>query len=122
MYSVYQSGQFGSLPRSRVSCCPCAVEARCSACFRSPADAYVVWPATRPGTRVVTSCSSQPGLVRASEHAAGVVKHLGRIDAVRDEFVARRLDVGDNQVHPLGGAGCRHGDVLADDDPATGAP
>jgi hypothetical protein len=30
-------------------------------------------------------------MVRASVHAAGVVEHLGRVDAVRDEFVARRI-------------------------------
>jgi hypothetical protein len=40
---------------------------------------------------------------------------------VRDEFVARSLDVGDDQVQALGGAGCRRGDVLAEDDRAPGA-
>jgi len=39
----------------------------------------------------------QVGLVRASVHAAGV-EYLGRVDAVRDQFVARSLDVGDDQV------------------------
>jgi len=63
----------------------------------------------------------QVGLVRASVHAAGVVEHLARVDAVRDEFVARSLDAGDDQVQALGGAGRRRSDVLAEDDRAPGA-
>src|SRR5258705_5716547 len=63
----------------------------------------------------------QVGLVSASVHAARVVEHFGRVDAVRDEFLARSLDVGDDQVQTLGGAGCRRGDVLAEDDRAPGA-
>ncbi len=59
MYSAYQSGQFSSGWPVRFSCWPCAAAARRSACDRSYADAYVVSPATRPGNRVVTSCSSQ---------------------------------------------------------------
>lgn len=54
-------------------------------------------------------------------HAAGVVEHLGRVDAVRDEFGARSLDVGDDQVQALGEAGRRRGDVPAEDDRAPGA-
>jgi hypothetical protein len=30
------------------------------------------------------------------------VKHFARVDAVRDELIARSLDVGDDQVQALG--------------------
>src|SRR5690242_9446173 len=61
------------------------------------------------------------GLVAAVVHAISVVEHLGRVDALCDEFFARGLDVGDYQVQALGGAGCRRGDVLTEDDRAPGA-
>src|SRR5580658_10390062 len=61
------------------------------------------------------------GLVRASVHAAAVVKHLGYVDAERDNLGPRSLDVGDDQVQTLGRAGCRRGDVLAEDDRAPRA-
>ena len=59
MYAAYQSGQFSSALPMRFSCSPWAAAARRSACARSPTYAYVVSPATRPGNRVVSSCSSQ---------------------------------------------------------------
>ena len=63
----------------------------------------------------------QVGLVRASVHAVGVVEHLADLDAATEQLVAGGLDVGDDQVQALGGAGCRRGDVLAEDDRAPGA-
>ena len=48
----------------------------------------------------------QIGLVRAGIHAAAVVEHLADLDAAGEELVARSLDVGDDQVQALGGAGC----------------
>jgi hypothetical protein len=50
--------------------------------------------------------------VRARVDAAGVVEHLGCVDAVCDQFGARSLDVGDDQVQALGRAGRGRGDVL----------
>ena len=60
----------------------------------------------------------QIGLVRAGVHVAGVVEHLADLDAATEQFVAGGLDVGDDQVQSLGGAGRRRGDVLAEDDRA----
>ena len=60
MYSAYQSGQFGSVAPMRFSCWPCAASARRSALARSLAEQNEVTPESmRPGSRVVTSCSSQ---------------------------------------------------------------
>src|ERR1700724_3595463 len=59
-------------------------------------------------------------LVRASVNAVGVVEHFADLYAATDQFVAGGLDVGDNQVQSLGGAGCGPGDVLAEDDRAPG--
>ena len=63
----------------------------------------------------------QVGFVRASVHTAGVVEHLADLDAATEQLFAGSLDVGDDQVQALGGAGCRRGDVLAEDDRAPGA-
>ena len=61
MYAAYQSGQFSSASPMRFSCSPWAAAARRSAPARSLADPNEVTPAsTRPGSRVVISCSSQP--------------------------------------------------------------
>ena len=60
----------------------------------------------------------QVGLVRASVHAAGAVEHLADLNAATEQFVAGSLDVRDDQVQALGGAGRRGGDVLAEDDRA----
>jgi len=61
MYRAYQSGQSGSAAPIRFSCSPCAAEARRMALARSAADPNEVGAGpTRPGSRAVTSCSSQP--------------------------------------------------------------
>ena len=61
MYAAYQSGQFGSAWPMRFSCSPWAAAARRIALARSLAEPNDVAAAsTRPGSRVVTSCSSQP--------------------------------------------------------------
>src|SRR6267378_1162443 len=65
--------------------------------------------------------SKQIRLVRAGIHAAGAVEHLADLYAATQQLVARRLDVGHDQVQALRGAGCRRGDVLAEDDRAPGA-
>src|SRR5882672_1231647 len=65
--------------------------------------------------------SKQVGLVRASVHAAGIVEHLADLNSATEQLVARGLDVGDDQVQALRGAGCRRGYVLAEDDRAPGA-
>jgi hypothetical protein len=51
-------------------------------------------------------------------HVAGAVKHLADRDAAREQVGAGGLDVGDDQVQSLRGAGRRRGDVLAEDDRA----
>src|SRR5262245_36457056 len=61
MYSAYQSGQFLSrTPPVLFSCSPCAASARRSALASSAREVNVVSStSTRPGKRVVISCSSQ---------------------------------------------------------------
>ena len=60
MYAAYQSGQFSSRCPVRFSCSPWAASARRIAFARSLAEPNVVSAASmRPGSRVVTSCSSQ---------------------------------------------------------------
>jgi hypothetical protein len=63
--------------------------------------------------------SKQEGLVRALVHAFAV-EHFADLDAIEQLF-AGGLDVGDDQVQALGGAGRRRGDVLAEVDRAPGA-
>ena len=65
--------------------------------------------------------AKQVGLVRARVHDAGVVEHFTDLDAATEKLVADGLDVRNDQVQPLGGAGRRGGDVLAKDDRAPGA-
>jgi hypothetical protein len=61
MYAAYQSGQFSSAWPRRSSCSPWATDARRIASARSLADPNDVAAAsTRPGSRLVTSWSSQP--------------------------------------------------------------
>ena len=61
MYAAYHSGQFSSASPMRFSCSPWAAAARRSALTKSPVDANAVPVASiRPGSRVVTSCISQP--------------------------------------------------------------
>jgi len=49
------------------------------------------------------------------------VEHLADLDAATEQLVAGGHDVRDDQVQALGGAGRRRGDVLAEDDRASGA-
>src|SRR6266478_2742370 len=65
--------------------------------------------------------SKQVGLVRARVHAGGVVEHFADLEAAIEQRFAGGLDVGDDQVQALGGAGCRRSYVLAEDDRAPGA-
>jgi len=48
-------------------------------------------------------------------------EHFGDLDAAIEQRFAGGLDVGDNEVQALRGAGCRRGDVLAEDDRAPRA-
>src|ERR1700730_11763970 len=64
--------------------------------------------------------SKQEWLVRARVHAF-VVKHLANLDATIEQLFAGGLEVGDDQVHALGGAGRRRGDVPAEYNRAPGA-
>ncbi len=63
----------------------------------------------------------QVGLVRAGVHPAAVVERLADRDTAAKQLFAGGLHVGDDQVQALGGAGCRRGDVLAEDDRAPRA-
>src|SRR5882672_3410120 len=63
----------------------------------------------------------QVGLIRASVYAAGVMEHVADLDAATEQLRASGLDVGDDQVQALCGAGYRRSDVLAKDDRAPGA-
>ena len=45
-----------------------------------------------------------------------MVERLADRDAAIEQFLAGGVDVGNDQVQALGGAGCRRGDVLAEDD------
>ena len=71
----------------------------------------------RPGN---SDPPEQVGFVRAGVCATGVVEHAADLHAATDQFFAGCLDVGDNQVQPLGGPGSGRGDVLAEDDRAPG--
>ena len=63
----------------------------------------------------------QVGLIRAGVHAAAVVENLADLDPATQQLVAGGSDVGDDQVQALGGAGCCSGDILAENDRASGA-
>ena len=59
------------------------------------------------GIRPLTpEASKEVGFVRTSVHLAGV-EHLANFDAATEQFLAGGLDIGDDQVEALGGAGCR---------------
>src|SRR3954447_8320539 len=140
MYAAYQVGHCSSrTPPLRASCSPWAVATRISACSRSctePNDVAAVL--MRPGSRVVTSWSSQVlpsgsanvasgavarGLVRYAGHsvrlAAGNelsarpdgVEDVADLRTVRRDLVAGGLDVGHDQVEPLGRTGLGGGDL-----------
>jgi hypothetical protein len=49
------------------------------------------------------------------------MEYLGDLDAAAEQLVAGGIDVGDDQIQTLSGAGCCCGDVLAEDDRAPGA-
>jgi hypothetical protein len=148
IYSAYQSGQFARIALS-VSRAAHGLRSAHRLCkiVRRGIDAYVVLPATRPASRFVTSCSNQPlpsgslkenkrivaemlgvrpGHSRAdagkpASRSGLTVKHLARIDAVCDEFAARRLDVGDGEEHCLCRTRCSRCEVYAELDRAAGA-
>src|SRR5215467_8270338 len=63
----------------------------------------------------------QVRFVRTSVHTAGVVKHLADLDASTKQLSAGGLDVVNDQVQALGGAGYGRGDILAEDDRTPGA-
>ena len=65
--------------------------------------------------------SKQVGPVRARVHTGGIVEHFADLDAAIEQVFAGGLDAGDDQIQALGGAGCRRGDVLAEDDRAPRA-
>src|ERR1051325_6734810 len=65
--------------------------------------------------------AKQVGLVRASVLARSIVKYFADVDAFRNEFLARSLDIGDDQVESLGRARRRAGNVLAKNDREPGA-
>jgi hypothetical protein len=62
----------------------------------------------------------QVGFVRPIVLAAGTVEHLADFDAAPKQFFAGGLDIGDDQVKTLSGAGGGCGNVLAEDDRASG--
>jgi hypothetical protein len=68
----------------------------------------------------------RPGHSRAdagkpASNSGLTVKHLARIDAVCDEFAARRVDVGDGEEHCLCRTTCSRREVYAKLDQAAGA-
>src|SRR5271167_1365521 len=65
--------------------------------------------------------SKQVGPIRPSVHAGGIVEDIADLDTATEQFAAGGLDVGDDQVKALGGAGCRRGDILTEDNRAPGA-
>src|SRR5215471_11997883 len=56
--------------------------------------------------------SKQVGLVRTGVHVAAV-KHFADFDAATQQLFSRGLNIGDGQVHALGGPRRRRGDVFA---------
>ena len=49
------------------------------------------------------------------------MEYLADLNAATEQIVAGGLDVSDDQIKALSGAGSRRGDVLAEDDRASGA-
>ena len=60
-------------------------------------------------------------LVRANVHVAAGVKRFADRNAAAEQRVAGGLDVGDDEIQALRGAGRGRGDVLAEDDRGVGA-
>jgi hypothetical protein len=77
----------------------------------------------RPVAAVGRSAATAGARVRVVEPAAGLcfVERLADLDPVRDQLVARSLEVGDDQVQVLGRARRRRGEVRAELDRAAGA-
>src|SRR5258708_1038035 len=65
--------------------------------------------------------SEEEGLVRSGVDGASVVEYLANLNAAAEQFLPRRLEVGDDQIQSLRRAGRRRGNVLAEDDRTTGA-
>src|SRR5260370_36685076 len=65
--------------------------------------------------------SEEEGLVRSGVDGASVVEYLVNLNAAAEQFLPRRLEVGDDQIQSLRRAGRRRGNVLAEDDRTTGA-
>src|SRR5690242_21807381 len=63
----------------------------------------------------------QVRLVRTCEDVLTAVKHFAYLDAAIEQLFASGFDIGDDQVQALCRAGCRRGDVLAEDDRAPRA-
>src|ERR1700722_17542897 len=63
----------------------------------------------------------QVGLVAAGEHVAAAVEHLADLNAATEQIIAGGLDVSDDQIKSLGGAGSGRGNILAEDDRAPRA-
>src|SRR5580704_16112970 len=63
----------------------------------------------------------QVGLVRASVHVASAMEHLADLNAAPEQILSRGLDVSNDQIKALSGAGSRRRDVPAEDDRAPGA-
>jgi hypothetical protein len=75
MYRAYQTGHSASYSPVSFSCSPCAAAASRSPRSSSCAEPYVT-PSTRPGNRVVISCSSH-------------VLPSGSLNDANDEYVPR---------------------------------
>ena len=130
MYSAYQSGQFASASPMRFSCSPWAAAARRSALATSFADANVVAPwSMRPGSRVVTSWSSQPLLRRLLGGLPGVDQpnvQPGVVAAASAQLVgvvhvlrrAHRVHQPKRYAAALRGAGAHHRHQRRDPRPA----
>ena len=150
MYSAYQSGQSGSrLPDSLLVLAVCRRGPR-SALGEVRRRLDMSWASSALSGRaagVVISWSSQPlpsgSLKVANERrcrgrrrpapatrparwkrapASALVEHLAHLDAAREQFVTRRLDVGDDQVQALGRAGRGRRDVRAETGSSTRSP
>src|SRR5580704_3924193 len=63
----------------------------------------------------------QVGLVRASVHVASAMEHLADLNAAPEQILSRGLDVSNDQIKALSGAGSRRRDVPAEDHRAPGA-
>src|SRR5580704_11985487 len=72
-------------------------------------------------TTVDADPPKQVGLVATGEHVAAAVEYLADLNVATGQIIAGGLDVSDDQIKSLGGAGSRRGNILAEDDRASGA-